>query len=101
MTCHSVFQPLAPGNTPVRLYVNGTPLQVPARISVAAALLGYADVPLWRRSALSGLPRAPYCLMGACFECVARIDGQPGQRTCLTPVRHDMHVDLRATHEDR
>lgn len=101
MTCTSCFEPVALGGTPIRLYVNGTSLHVPAQISVAAALLAYGDVPLWRRSALSGLPRAPYCLMGACFECVACIDGRPGQRTCLTPVRDGMQIDLGASHEDR
>jgi hypothetical protein len=101
MTCSPAFQPVAPGDTPVLLYVNGTPLHVPARISVAAALLAYSDAPPWHRSAVSHRPRAPYCLMGACFECVARIDGEPGRRTCLTSVRDGMQVDLGAPHETR
>ncbi|WP_175926367.1 (2Fe-2S)-binding protein [Burkholderia cepacia] len=101
MTCSPAFEPVAPSETPVLLYVNGCAVHVPARISVAAALLAYSDTPPWHRSAISRRPRAPYCLMGACFECVACIDGHPGQRTCLTPVRHGMQVDLGASHEER
>lgn len=76
----------------VRLLVNGTPLDVADGITVAAALLnaGYAA---FRRSA-AGQARGPVCGMGICFECRVTIDGEPGRRSCMMPVRDGMQVTL-------
>ena len=61
-------------STVVQIVVNGTPLQVPAGISVAAALaqqtLGIT------RTSVKGEPRAPLCGMGVCHECRVRIQGR-------------------------
>jgi sarcosine oxidase subunit alpha len=70
--------------------VNGVPVDVPGRISVAAALLGLERP--FRRS-LSGQRRAPLCGMGVCFECRVRIDGRAQQRACQVTVRDAMRVD--------
>lgn len=83
----------------VTIMVDGVPLTVPEDFTVAAALLTVQLPQPWRRSAVSQSPRAPYCLMGVCFECVATIDGQPGCRTCLTPVRAGMRITLGAAHD--
>jgi predicted molibdopterin-dependent oxidoreductase YjgC len=32
--------------------------------------------------------------MGVCFECLVMVDGQPGQRACLVPVRPGMQVKI-------
>lgn len=66
---------------------------VPARAgdSIAAALLA-ADIRATRNTALSGVPRGPFCMMGACFECLAEVDGRPGVQTCVTPVRDGMRI---------
>jgi len=59
--------------------------------SVAAALLaeGVFDT---RITAVSGAPRGPFCMMGACFDCLAEVDGVGGVQTCLVPVRAGMCV---------
>ena len=36
--------------------------------------------------------RAPYCLMGVCFECLMEIDGEPDVQSCLVTVREGMTV---------
>ncbi|KAB0267224.1 (2Fe-2S)-binding protein [Microvirga brassicacearum] len=59
--------------------------------SVAAALLS-ASVPRFRDAAISGEPRAPYCMMGVCFECLVEIDGIANQQACLVTVREGMAV---------
>jgi predicted molibdopterin-dependent oxidoreductase YjgC len=59
--------------------------------SVASALLA-AGVSVTRATPVSGAPRGPWCMMGACFECVAIVDGQRGTRTCMTPAREGMRV---------
>ena len=59
--------------------------------SVAAALLA-AGVDRFRKSAVSGSERGPYCLMGVCFECLVEIDGMGNQQACLRLVRNGMRV---------
>ena len=59
--------------------------------SVAAVLLRQEDA--WSRlSPVSLTKRAPYCMMGVCFECLATIDGVPSVQTCLREVRDGMRV---------
>lgn len=43
-------------------------------------------------SPISGTRRAPYCMMGVCFECLAEVDGQGSTQTCLVIVRDGMQV---------
>ena len=76
---------------PLTIFVNG--VGTPARDgdTVAAAMLaaGYAAC---RTTAVSGLPRGPYCLMGVCFDCLVTIDGTANRQACMTPVREGMRV---------
>ena len=65
-------------------------ISVPAGVSVAAALLYLDQVPT-RRTPVSGAPRAPYCMMGLCFECVVEIDGV-NQRACQRQVEAGMQL---------
>jgi predicted molibdopterin-dependent oxidoreductase YjgC len=66
---------------------------VPARAgdSVAVALLA-GGIATTRTTPVSGSPRGPFCMMGACFECLAVVDGRPNVQTCMTPVRDGMQV---------
>ena len=43
-------------------------------------------------NAVSGSPRAPYCMMGVCFDCLMEIDGVGNRQACLTPVADGMQV---------
>jgi D-hydroxyproline dehydrogenase subunit gamma len=75
----------------VRITLDGSPLDVPAGASLAAALLA-AGVEHTRTTPVSGAPRAPYCMMGVCFDCLVEIDGHPNRQACLTPVQAGMQV---------
>jgi len=75
----------------ISISFNGETRRVPAGVSVAAALLGSGEMRL-RASPVSGAPRAPYCMMGVCFECLIEIDGVPNRQGCLIPVQDGMHV---------
>ena len=88
-----MFRPLDPAAAVVRFTVDGKAAAAPAGCSVAGALLlaGYGT---FRRAAVDGAPRGPYCMTGACHECLADIDGMPDCRTCMVPVRDGMHVRL-------
>lgn len=88
----AIFQRL-PGeaSTTVAIEFEGEPLTVPAGSSIAAALLA-AAVPVFRTTPVSGAPRAPYCMMGVCFECLLEVDGVPSRQSCLVPVRAGMKI---------
>jgi len=95
MPTDSLFQPLAQAGTTtaktVSVTLNGEPLQVPAVSSVAAALLA-AGVQRFRNSPVSGEGRAPYCMMGVCFECLLEIDGVPNRQGCLVALEAGMSI---------
>ncbi len=46
-----------------------------------------------RLTPVSGTPRAPYCMMGVCFDCLAVIDGESSVQGCLVPVREGMRIE--------
>jgi len=71
--------------------VNGVEHQVPARLSVAAALLYLGNLAI-RKHPVSSEARAPFCYMGVCFECLVIIDGQHKQRACLREVMPHMCI---------
>ena len=89
----ATFRPLDTGAVQVSYVVDGVPAQAPAGSSVAAALLlaGYGVI---RHAPADGGPRGPYCMMGACHECLATVDGVTDCQTCLIPVREGMEVSL-------
>ncbi|GHJ47026.1 hypothetical protein Cs7R123_43680 [Catellatospora sp. TT07R-123] len=75
---------------PVTIDVDGEPVTAYPGESLATALLAAG-----RRATgatASGAARAPYCNMGACFECVVTVDGQPFQRSCQVRVRPGLTV---------
>jgi predicted molibdopterin-dependent oxidoreductase YjgC len=75
----------------ITIEFDGAPLRVPAGSTVAAALLA-AGVRSFRETPVTGSPRAPYCMMGVCFECLLEIDGVPNRQSCLVPVREGMRL---------
>lgn len=76
----------------VTILFEGRPVRARAGESVATALLA-AGIVAQRTTPVSGAPRGPYCLMGACFDCLAVVDGMGGVQTCLVPVREGMRVE--------
>lgn len=76
----------------VQIYLDGIPLKVSAKDTVAAVLVTQSEG--WSRlSPVSHMPRAPYCLMGVCFECLVTIDGVHSQQACQVYVRSDMRIE--------
>jgi predicted molibdopterin-dependent oxidoreductase YjgC len=75
----------------IEIYLDGKPVMVPAGISVAAAMLLLEALPT-RHTAVSGSPRAPFCMMGICFDCLLEIDARLNQRACQFQVEAGMHV---------
>lgn len=74
--------------------VDGRATQAREGDSVASALL-LAGVETCRTTPVSDAPRAPYCLMGVCFDCLVTIDGRGNQQACLVPLREGMIVETQ------
>ena len=72
--------------------IDGERVEARAGDSVAAAMLA-AGCLICRASALAGEPRAPFCLMGACFECLVSVDGVGNRQRCMIEVREGMRIE--------
>lgn len=90
-----MFKRLADSGKSVALTVDGRPVECRTGDTVAAALLA-AGVDHCRTTPVSGAPRAPYCLMGVCFDCLVTIDGVGSRQACLVPVRKGMAVETQS-----
>jgi len=65
---------------------DGRPVPFEEGQTIGAAL--WADgVRSWRTTRLAGRPRGFFCGIGVCFDCLAVVNGRPGQRACLVEVR--------------
>lgn len=87
-----MFRRLHDGAQVVRLTIDGRPAEARAGDTVAAALLA-AGLGHCRTTPVSGTPRAPYCMMGVCFDCLVTIDGVGNRQGCLVPVADGMVVE--------
>jgi len=83
---------IRPGAGNLIIYFEGRALTARDGDSIAAALLAN-DIVATRTTALSAATRGPYCMMGACFECLATVDGRTGVQTCMTSVRDGMRIE--------
>jgi hypothetical protein len=59
--------------------------------SVAAALVA-AGIFTTRTTPATAAPRGMFCMMGACFDCLAEIDGVGNLQTCLAEARPGLAV---------
>ncbi|MDB5810824.1 MAG: sarcosine oxidase subunit alpha [Betaproteobacteria bacterium] len=82
------------GSATVNVVINGAAFSAPAGCTAAAALL-LAGAAYTRTTPVSGSPRAPYCMMGVCFECLVEIDGVPNQQGCVVPVADGMRINAQ------
>ena len=76
----------------VNVTIEGREVAVPRGQSVAAAALAQGLIPT-RTTAELGAPRAPFCMMGVCFECLMVIDGQPNRQACQIAVAEGMRIE--------
>jgi D-hydroxyproline dehydrogenase subunit gamma len=78
----------------VTITIDGRAVEAAEGDTVAAALLA-AGLDHCRTTPVSGAPRAPYCMMGVCFDCLVTIDGVGSRQACLVPVREGMKVEIQ------
>lgn len=76
----------------VTVVINGRSVAVPQGETVAAAVLA-ENIGYTRTTPVKQQPRAPFCMMGVCFDCLMVIDGVPNQQACLVQVREGMRIE--------
>jgi hypothetical protein len=86
-----MFRKLHESHADLTIEIDGVAAAAEPGESVAAVLLRQAN-PWSRMTPVTQLKRAPYCMMGVCFDCLAEIDGVASVQTCLQPVYQGMRV---------
>jgi predicted molibdopterin-dependent oxidoreductase YjgC len=82
-----------PPTATVTVTLDGEPVRVPDDLTAAAAVLLHGRIS--RTTPVSGSRRAPYCMMGVCFDCLMEIDGIPNRQACLVTVSEGMRINLQ------
>jgi hypothetical protein len=82
----------APKARTVTFTFDGEPMVGFEGETIAASLLNNG-VTSNRSTPVSGAPRAPYCMMGVCFECLVVINGVGNRQGCLVPIEDGMIVE--------
>jgi len=84
------FLEIDPEGPKVPVRFAGETLMLPEGANLAAALLA-AGVTVLRHTPVSGAPRAPYCMMGACFDCLIEVEGTVRQ-ACMMEVAEGLEI---------
>ena len=76
----------------VEIIVNGEKILARDSEMIASVLMenGYVS---FRTTERTGEPRFFYCGIGQCTDCMMEVDGIPGIRTCITPVKAGMIIN--------
>ncbi|OCP23560.1 MULTISPECIES: (2Fe-2S)-binding protein [unclassified Ensifer] len=83
---------LFPTGPPVEITIDGRTVSACDGEPLAAVFLRLDDIHT-RTSFPSTQPRAPYCMMGVCFECVVHVEDVGTIRSCQQTVRAGMKVE--------
>lgn len=81
-----------PSSESFSVFIDGQEVQAWASDTVAAVLLRTAPF-ISRTTSVRSSPRAPYCMMGVCFDCLATVDGMPSVQTCMVVARAGMQIN--------
>ncbi|GBR52229.1 (2Fe-2S)-binding protein [Gluconobacter sphaericus] len=75
----------------VTIEIDGYPVIAQIGETVASTLLR-VEASWSRTTPVSGARRAPYCMMGVCFDCLMLVEGEGLVRACQTSVRAGLKV---------
>lgn len=87
----SPFSRLPEDRPTLHFSFEGRSLEAREGDTLAAALLA-GGIGHFRATPVSASPRAPWCMMGVCFDCLVEVDGVASRQACLIPVREGMRV---------
>jgi len=85
-----MFRRLLEGRT-VHITIDGRSVEAREGETVAAAMLA-SGIEHCRTTPVSGAPRAPYCMMGVCFDCLVTVDGVGNRQGCMVRVADGMAI---------
>lgn len=88
----SAFREMSPRAKLVEVRFDDVTLSLPEGENLAAALLA-AGYSTFRVTPVSGSPRGPFCMMGACFDCLVEIGGATVQ-ACMSRVEAGTVISL-------
>ena len=92
----SMFRKIDDGGLPLlNLTIDGQPATAEPGECVAAVLLRQPS-PATRSTPVLGTPRAPFCMMGVCFDCLVVVDGVASAQSCMVTVREGMRVQRQS-----
>lgn len=80
-----------PGRTTLTIFIDSEPVKAESGETVAAVLLRQPSLAS-RTTPVHESPRAPFCMMGVCFDCLAIVDGVASTQSCLVAVKPGMSV---------
>ena len=83
----------------VTIYFEGQPVEAYEGETIAMALHA-AGIRVLSRSVEKHRPRGLFCAIGKCSSCLVRVDGIPNVRSCITPVRDGMRVEMQRGREE-
>ena len=84
-----MFRKISPPSTPpLTLTIDGKSVTAERGETVASVMMRQAN-PSCRHTPVHGSSRAPFCMMGVCFDCLVTVDGvdqaAPAPRFSRTP----------------
>lgn len=93
----SPFHNISPSDDLVTVTFDGIEYVLPNGANLAASLLE-AGLRSFRNTPVSGALRGPFCMMGACYDCLVEIDGETRQ-ACMTAVTSGLKIER--AHRDK
>ncbi len=81
---------VTPDTPSVAVTFNDETMLLPEGANLAAALLA-AGIEGFRQTPFQGVARAPFCMMGICFDCLLEVDGV-AQQSCMMEVRAGLKI---------
>ena len=89
-----MFRRLRDAGAVVGVTVDGRAVEAREGDTVAAAMLA-AGIGACRTTPVGGVPRAPYCMMGVCFDCLVTVDGVGNRQGCMVRVSEGMAIETQ------
>jgi len=96
---HPILGPLAQGRQ-VTFTFDGRTFHGWEGEPIAAALTA-AGIRVLRRTGKHAQPRGIFCAIGLCTDCMVTVDGVPNTRSCVTPLKAGMTIQMQSGERGR
>lgn len=84
----------------IQIEVDGRRIEAVPGEMISSTLTA-AGIKIFRRTPKTKSPRWYFCGIGQCTDCMMTVDGIPGIRTCITPVKEGMKIKTQIGHGTR